>query len=476
MAVGPSSGWCVWQGQTIVNETYSPGTVWPTGQHQDLCWCFSIWFGSSASPAALRHALEASHICIPFNQWHRTEVLPNQKGGPGKCMCLWEVSHLCFGQGNPLGNCSQTPSPTPQQDQPQLLASTSPSIQATPLQIWLHHQPCPRKVALHFPVLQKPLPVVPISRKKRRQSSSLAPLFPPCQQAKTVWMSTGKLNKRTAPVASSSPSTNRDGLTDLSSREIYCCIGIWEETSPFVTTFSCTTGISLFPRACKPQHRRKKMHGGHQDIQRCHQCITSSVWWPGVSKHNEQLVKSCPNCAKASTLHKEPLMYSQIMHAWENFGLDLFELNGSTYLLVVDYSSCFIEIKKLSSINSRSVIQALTAILSRHGVPATLVSNNGPQYACWEMQKFAESYGFEHFTSSPHFPQSNGMAERSVKTVLSLMEKSSDPYVAILSYRATPLPWCNLSTAELLLGRRLKTDISHNHGRHSHQSDCICLV
>ena len=46
-------------------------------------------------------------------------------------------------------------------------------------------------------------------------------LFPPCQQAKIAWMSTGQLNKRTAPVASSSPSANRDGLTDPISREIF---------------------------------------------------------------------------------------------------------------------------------------------------------------------------------------------------------------------------------------------------------------
>ena len=40
------------------------------------------------------------------------------------------------------------------------------------------------------------------------------------------------------------------------------------------------------------------------------------------------------------------------------------------------------------------------------------------------------------------------MAERSVKTVESLLEKSSDPYMAILNYRATPLPWCNLSPVD----------------------------
>ena len=154
-------------------------------------------------------------------------------------------------------------------------------------------------------------------------------------------------------------------------------------------------------------------------------------------------------------------MYSPLpSHPWERVGSDLFELHGTTYLLVVDYFSRYIEIQKLSSTNSKSVILALKAIYSRHRVPVTLASSdNSPQYASQEMQEFAESYGFKHTTSSPHFPQSNGMAERSVKTVKSQLDKASDPYMAVLSYRATPLPWCNLSPAELLMGRRLKTDI-----------------
>lgn len=204
----------------------------------------------------------------------------------------------------------------------------------------------------------------------------------------------------------------------------------------------------------------QKIHNGHQGIQRCRLHTSSAVWWPGVSKDIERVVTSCPICAKASTPHKEPLMYSPLPnHPWEKVGSDLFELNGATYLLVVDYFSRYIEVQKLSSTNSKSVILALKAIFSRHGVPVTFVSDNGPQYTSREMQEFAESYGFKQVTSSPHFPQSNGMAERSVKTVKSLLDKSNDPYMAILSYRTTPLPWCNLSLAELLMGRRLKTDI-----------------
>ena len=32
-------------------------------------------------------------------------------------------------------------------------------------------------------------------------------------------------------------------------------------------------------------------------------------------------------------------------------------------------------------------------------------------------------------------------------------------YLALLSYRATPLPWCRLSPVESLMGRRLRTDV-----------------
>jgi len=38
-------------------------------------------------------------------------------------------------------------------------------------------------------------------------------------------------------------------------------------------------------------------------------------------------------------------------------------------------------------------------------------------------------------------PQANGLAERMVKTVKALMENSTDPYMALLSYHATPMPW-----------------------------------
>ena len=44
-----------------------------------------------------------------------------------------------------------------------------------------------------------------------------------------------------------------------------------------------------------------------------------------------------------------------------------------------------------------------------------------------------------------------------VQTIKKLFRKSDDIYQGLLSYRSTPLPWCNLSPAELLMGRQLRT-------------------
>ena len=123
----------------------------------------------------------------------------------------------------------------------------------------------------------------------------------------------------------------------------------------------------------------------------------------------------------------------------------MYEFKGASYILVVDYFSRFIETQKLSSTTSSSIIAALKSIFVRHGIPDTLVTDNGPQYFSSEFKLFAEAYSFSHVTSSPYYPRGNGEAERAVRTLKNLLKDAKDAYLALMSYRATPLPWCNLS-------------------------------
>ena len=149
----------------------------------------------------------------------------------------------------------------------------------------------------------------------------------------------------------------------------------------------------------------KKIHAGHQGIQRCRIRARSSVWWLSLSAQVKDTVKQCTICARDFTNRSEPLIPSSLPeYSWQQVGSDLFMLNGANYILVVDYFSRFPEVVKLTSTTTSSIVNALKSIFSRHGVPQTVVSDNGPQYASHEFARFAREYDFSHKTSSPHFP------------------------------------------------------------------------
>ena len=140
---------------------------------------------------------------------------------------------------------------------------------------------------------------------------------------------------------------------------------------------------------------------------------------------------------------------------WQKVATDLFK---STYLLIVDYFSKYIEISKLDNETSHEVVLRLKSVFARHGIPQEVFSDNGPQYSSMEFSDFAKEYKFVHTTSSPKFPQSNGEAERAVRTIKTLLQKADDPYAALLAYRSTPVR-CGYSPAELLMNRQLRSTV-----------------
>ena len=145
---------------------------------------------------------------------------------------------------------------------------------------------------------------------------------------------------------------------------------------------------------------------------------------------------------------------------WEKLGIDLFHYNGKTFLLLVDYYSRFFEVSLLSSLRATDIILQMKSQFARHGIPRQVISDNGPQFSCAEFASFAKSWGFRYLTSSPIYPQSNGMAERAVQTIKTLLKKAEadrqDPYIGLMQYRNTPFP-DSPSPAQLLTNRRLRT-------------------
>ena len=251
----------------------------------------------------------------------------------------------------------------------------------------------------------------------------------------------------------------------------YCKNGWPQQVSPKIKPYetlksdiSLQQGLLMYrDRIIIPSALREdilgKLHGGHQGIVKTRALARDSVWWPGLSTQIKTLVEDCPSCLKERNPAPEPLKPTPVQdRPWQKLGTDLMDWKGESYLLVVDYFSKFIELALLKNTTSETVVSHLKSIFSRHGIPEVLVSDNGPQYSSTHFAKFADKYAFTHDTSDPLYPQSNGEAERAVRTIKQLLSKSEDPYEALMIYRATPLQ-CGYSPAEKLFGRKIRTRV-----------------
>lgn len=81
-----------------------------------------------------------------------------------------------------------------------------------------------------------------------------------------------------------------------------------------------------------------RLHDGHQGITKCRERARMSVWWPGLEKEFQEVVKKCPECMETrSTQRKEPLMTTRLpQRPWQKIGADICEYAKKNYLVVID--------------------------------------------------------------------------------------------------------------------------------------------
>ena len=216
----------------------------------------------------------------------------------------------------------------------------------------------------------------------------------------------------------------------------------------------------VVPESCRPA-MLTTLHIGHQGITKCRARARNSFWWPSLSQEIATHVMACPTCAKFRSQPAEPLQPTEFPSLpWEKIACDLCQHKSTDYLITVDYFSRYISVHRLpNSTTSAAVIKELDTLFATHGIPTTLISDNGPQFASKEFAAFANRSGFAHRTSSPRFAQSNGEAERAVQTAKSLIRSNPDGLnAALLAYRSTPLA-NGYAPSELLFGRKLRTQL-----------------
>ena len=219
------------------------------------------------------------------------------------------------------------------------------------------------------------------------------------------------------------------------------------------------------------------IHEGHYSVEKSLLRAREAVFWPRIIQDITNELQICNTCQVYSKSQpRETLQQHEIpAQPWTKIGADLFEVQGKHYLLTADYYSRFPVIRRLSGLTSQPVIGQLKSIFSEYGIPMTVMSDNGPQFASTEFKEFSRQYRFSHITSSPLYAQANGFIERMVQAIKMAMRKclasGHDFNLAMLVYRATPLSNTLPSPAEMLNNRKFRALLPMRSVQTAHQRE-----
>ena len=118
-------------------------------------------------------------------------------------------------------------------------------------------------------------------------------------------------------------------------------------------------------------------------------------------------------------------------------------------------------------------------IFGQVGIAQAVWTDGGPEFASFQFRQFLRKWDVQHRTSSPHYPQSNGVAESGVKAVKRLLRRCWNAHRGrldkeawtrgVLQHRNTPGS-SGLSPAQLVYGRPVRDELpAHPETYHHHQ-------
>lgn len=212
-------------------------------------------------------------------------------------------------------------------------------------------------------------------------------------------------------------------------------------------------------------------HEGHQGIVRTKQLLREKVWWPGIDKDVEQLIRSCISCqAQAPQPCPPPLNMSQMpSRPWSVLHADLCGPfpTGESLLVLVDSCSRWPDVSIMKSTTASAIIKRMKSCFAVHGLPEEIVTDNGPQFVAEDFTSYLSEHGIKHRRITPYWPQANSEVERFNRTVEKAIRAAhaegknwkNELDIFLLNYRATAHSTTGKAPAVLLFGRNIRTKL-----------------
>ncbi|CAH1418427.1 unnamed protein product [Lactuca virosa] len=218
----------------------------------------------------------------------------------------------------------------------------------------------------------------------------------------------------------------------------------------------------------------------HLGATKMYRDLSLSYWWPCMKREIAWYVERCLTCRIVKAEHQrshgklQPLEIP--MWKWEHITMDFITklprtTKGFDFIWVIvdrlTKSAHFLAIRESSSAEKLADVY-VREIVSRHGVPVSIVSDRDVSFTSRFWQKFHEELGTRlHFSTTFH-PQTDGQSERTIQTLEDMLRAcvidfggSWDSHLPLAEFAYNNNYHSSIGAPpfELLYGRRCRTPV-----------------
>ncbi|KAI3676149.1 hypothetical protein L1987_85749 [Smallanthus sonchifolius] len=146
----------------------------------------------------------------------------------------------------------------------------------------------------------------------------------------------------------------------------------------------------------------KSRYSIHPGTKKMYQDLKKEYWWLGMKNDVTEYVNKCLTCSLVKAEHQKPCAKG-----------------NDTIWVIVDRltkSAHFLPIRKTSSLERLAEI-FIKEIVSKHGMPLSIVSDRDTRFTSRFWKKFNEAMGTRLNISTAYHPQTDGQTERTIQTL-----------------------------------------------------------
>ena len=172
----------------------------------------------------------------------------------------------------------------------------------------------------------------------------------------------------------------------------------------------------------------------HFGLSKTYHALRRETIWTGQWEQTKKLLQRCDACQRGNQPTQKPAGIAQMVQvpdrAWESIAIDVLgplplSANMRHVLVVVDrFSSAVRLVPMQDKYTARDICDALlTEIYARLGTPKEIISDRGPQLVSNYFTEMQDAFGINLLHSTAFHQNTNGSAERTVKTVTHILRK-----------------------------------------------------